>query len=175
MVSSAVQDKTKGDRPLEIPSISVVVPVFRSAPLLPALVQRLTSVLDAERRPWEIILVDDASLDDSYAVMRRLRAADSRVRIVQFARNHGQQHASLCGLNYARGEEVVTMDDDLQNPPEEIPRIWERLFRGDRSRSQRGLGLGLSLVKAIVETHGGTVSVRSTVGVGSTFSVMLPR
>jgi signal transduction histidine kinase len=60
-------------------------------------------------------------------------------------------------------------------PPQEIPRIWERLFRGDRSRSQRGLGLGLSLVKAIVEAHGGTVSVRSTVGAGSTFSVTLPR
>ncbi len=130
MVSSAVQDKTKGGGPLEIPSISVVVPVFRSAPLLPALVQRLKSVLDAERRPWEIILVDDASLDESYAVMQQLRAADSRVRIVQFARNQGQQHASLCGLNYARGEEVVTLDDDLQNPPEEIPRLLAKLREG---------------------------------------------
>jgi polyisoprenyl-phosphate glycosyltransferase len=99
-----VQDKTTGGGPLDIPSISVVVPVFRSAPLLPALVQRLKSVLDAERQPWEIILVDDASLDQSYAVMQQLRAADARVRIVQFARNQGQQHASLCGLNYARGE-----------------------------------------------------------------------
>jgi signal transduction histidine kinase len=70
---------------------------------------------------------------------------------------------------------IEITDSGMGIPPEEIPRIWERLFRGDRSRSQRGLGLGLSLVKAIVETHGGTVSVRSTVGVGSTFSVMLPR
>jgi signal transduction histidine kinase len=60
-------------------------------------------------------------------------------------------------------------------PGEEIPRIWERLFRGDRSRSQRGLGLGLSLVKAIVEAHGGTVAVRSIVGQGSTFTVTLQR
>jgi signal transduction histidine kinase len=60
-------------------------------------------------------------------------------------------------------------------PPEEINRIWERLFRGDRSRSQRGLGLGLSLVKAIVEAHGGAVSVRSVVGEGSTFTVILRR
>jgi signal transduction histidine kinase len=59
-------------------------------------------------------------------------------------------------------------------PADELPRIWERLFRGDRSRTERGLGLGLSLVKAIVEAHGGTVSVSSAVGQGSTFTVSLP-
>jgi polyisoprenyl-phosphate glycosyltransferase len=110
--------------------ISVVVPVFRSAALLPALAERLKSALDAQDRPWEIVMVDDASPDDSYAVMRRLRAADARVRIVQLARNHGQQHATLCGLNYARGDEVVTMDDDLQNPPEEIAPLLARLREG---------------------------------------------
>jgi signal transduction histidine kinase len=66
-------------------------------------------------------------------------------------------------------------DNGTGIPPEEIGRIWERLFRGDRSRSQRGLGLGLSLVKAIVEAHGGSVSVSSVVGQGSTFAVTLPR
>jgi glycosyltransferase involved in cell wall biosynthesis len=110
--------------------ISVVVPVFRSAALLPSLAQRLKSALDAEERPWEIIMVDDASPDDSYAVMQRLRAADPRIRIVQLARNHGQQHATLCGLNYARGEEVVTIDDDLQNPPEEIAPLLAKLREG---------------------------------------------
>jgi signal transduction histidine kinase len=59
-------------------------------------------------------------------------------------------------------------------PADELPRIWERLFRGDASRAERGLGLGLSLVKAIVEAHGGTVSVESTVGRGSTFTVAVP-
>jgi undecaprenyl-phosphate 4-deoxy-4-formamido-L-arabinose transferase len=110
--------------------ISVVVPVFRSAPLLPALAARLKSVLDAQGRPWEIVMVDDASPDDSYAVMQGLRKADPRVRIVQLARNHGQQHATLCGLNYARGEEVVTIDDDLQNPPEEIAALLAKLREG---------------------------------------------
>ena len=66
-------------------------------------------------------------------------------------------------------------DTGMGIPPEETPRIWERLFRGDRSRSQRGLGLGLSLVKAIVEAHGGTVSVHSSPGQGSTFTVALGR
>ena len=110
--------------------ISVVVPVYRSAPLLPALAERLKRALEAEQRPWEIVMVDDASPDDSYAVMQKLRAADPRVRIVQLARNHGQQHATLCGLNYALGEEVVTIDDDLQNPPEEIGALLERLRQG---------------------------------------------
>lgn len=110
--------------------ISVVVPVFRSAALLPELVERLKGALDAQGRPWEVIMVDDASPDASYAVMRELRAADPRVRIVQLARNHGQQHATLCGLNYARGDEIVTIDDDLQNPPEEIPVLLARLREG---------------------------------------------
>jgi heavy metal sensor kinase len=70
---------------------------------------------------------------------------------------------------------IELTDTGMGIPPEEIPRIWERLFRGDRSRSQRGLGLGLSLVKAIVEAHGGTVSVQSVPGQGSTFTVMLGR
>jgi signal transduction histidine kinase len=70
---------------------------------------------------------------------------------------------------------IEVTDTGMGIPLEEIPRIWERLFRGDRSRSQRGLGLGLSLVKAIVEAHGGAVSVQSKVGQGSTFTVTLPR
>jgi heavy metal sensor kinase len=70
---------------------------------------------------------------------------------------------------------VEITDTGMGIPPEEIPRIWERLFRGDRSRSQRGLGLGLSLVKAVVEAHGGAVGVRSIVGQGSTFTVTLRR
>jgi signal transduction histidine kinase len=70
---------------------------------------------------------------------------------------------------------VEFTDTGMGIPSAEIPRIWERLFRGDRSRSQRGLGLGLSLVKAVVEAHGGAVGVRSVVGQGSTFTVMLPR
>jgi polyisoprenyl-phosphate glycosyltransferase len=111
--------------------ISVVVPVYRSAQLLPALAARLKAALDAQGgSAWEIVMVDDASPDDSYEVMRRLRAADPRVRIVQLARNHGQQHATLCGLNYARGDEVVTIDDDLQNPPEEIAALLARLREG---------------------------------------------
>ena len=114
----------------QAPLISVVIPVFRSAPLLRPLAQRLTSTLDAQGIPWELIFVDDASPDESFAVLRDLRASDHRLRIVQLARNQGQQHATLCGLNYARGVEVVTIDDDLQNPPEEIARLLAKLREG---------------------------------------------
>jgi signal transduction histidine kinase len=65
-------------------------------------------------------------------------------------------------------------DTGIGIPRDEVPRIWERLFRGDRSRAERGLGLGLSLVKAIVEAHGGSVAVESDLGRGSTFTVSLP-
>ncbi|MFN8064610.1 MAG: HAMP domain-containing sensor histidine kinase, partial [Vicinamibacterales bacterium] len=65
-------------------------------------------------------------------------------------------------------------DNGIGIPGEELPRIWERLFRGDSSRTARGLGLGLSFVKAIVEAHGGTVDVASTPGSGATFTVSLP-
>ena len=69
---------------------------------------------------------------------------------------------------------VSVRDTGSGIPPHELPRIWERLFRGDTSRTERGLGLGLSLVKAIVEAHGGTVDVSSEAGRGSTFTVNLP-
>ena len=65
-------------------------------------------------------------------------------------------------------------DTGLGIRPDELPRIWDRLFRGDTSRTERGLGLGLSLVKAVVEAHGGTVEVESEPGQGSTFTVSLP-
>jgi glycosyltransferase involved in cell wall biosynthesis len=118
------------NRFVDPPSISVVVPVYRSARLLPALAERLRAALEGEGRPWEIVLVDDASPDDSYRVLQQLRAGDGRLRIVQFARNQGQQHATLCGLNYARGSEVITIDDDLQSAPEEIPLLLAKLRDG---------------------------------------------
>jgi signal transduction histidine kinase len=71
---------------------------------------------------------------------------------------------------------VITVTDTGTGiPAEEIPRIWERLYRGDKSRSQRGLGLGLSLVRAIIKAHGGSIEVQSTVGKGSSFVIHLPK
>lgn len=111
-------------------SISVVIPVFRSAPILAELYQRLAAVLSPLASDWEIIFVDDASGDGTFERLVELRERDPRVKLVRFARNAGQHHATLCGLQRAAGELVFTMDDDLQNPPEEIPAFIARIDQG---------------------------------------------
>ncbi|MBB6184224.1 glycosyltransferase family 2 protein [Oleiagrimonas soli] len=112
------------------PVISVVVPVFRSKATLNALYDRVRNVLDDVASSWEIILVDDASNDGTFEVMLALHEHDSRVKLVRFARNTGQHHATLCGLQRASGDYAFTLDDDLQNPPEEIPRFIEKMEEG---------------------------------------------
>ncbi|PIQ52189.1 MAG: glycosyltransferase [Comamonadaceae bacterium CG12_big_fil_rev_8_21_14_0_65_59_15] len=104
--------------------LSIVVPVYRSAGTLEALLQRLSQVLSPITDRYEIILIDDGSADDSWAVIERLRPAYGKHLVaVQLMRNYGQHNALMCGLGLARGEYVVTMDDDLQNPPEEISKL----------------------------------------------------
>ncbi|MDO5702362.1 MAG: glycosyltransferase family 2 protein [Lachnospiraceae bacterium] len=103
---------------------SIVVPVYNSEHTLEDLYRRLVHVFDEElKRPFELLLVDDSSRDGSFAVMEKLRAADRRVKIFQMARNFGQHPALLCGFHYVEGDFVITMDDDLQHPPEEIPKL----------------------------------------------------
>jgi glycosyltransferase involved in cell wall biosynthesis len=111
-------------------SISVVIPVFRSGPELQNLYERLQAVLSDITFQWEIILVDDASNDGTFDRMLELHRKDNRVKVIRFARNIGQHHATLCGLQRASGDVVLTMDDDLQNPPEEIPAFLARLDEG---------------------------------------------
>lgn len=104
--------------------LSVVVPVYNSADTLPALVERLTRVLNTMSSRYEIILLDDGSRDHSWKVMQSLRQLHgAHLTIVQLMRNYGQHNTLMCGLNLAQGKYVVTMDDDLQNPPEEIPTL----------------------------------------------------
>ncbi len=104
--------------------ISVVIPVYRSADTLPDVVRRLRAVLDVGPRPYEIIFVDDSSPDDSWQVLIDLQRENAdRIVLVQLMRNFGQHNALMCGFRHSRGRFVVTMDDDLQNPPEEVPRL----------------------------------------------------
>ncbi len=104
--------------------ISVVVPVYRSADTLREVVRRLRAVLDGCRRSYEIIFVDDSSPDDSWKVLLDLQRENAhRIVLVQLMRNFGQHNALMCGFRHSRGRFVLTMDDDLQNPPEEIPRL----------------------------------------------------
>ncbi len=113
------------------PSLSVVVPVYNSAGILPKLVERLEPVLAATGAAYELVLVDDNSRDESWLVVQELAARHAWVRGVRMMRNYGQHNALLCGIRRARHEVVVTMDDDLQHPPEELPRLLAELADGN--------------------------------------------
>jgi undecaprenyl-phosphate 4-deoxy-4-formamido-L-arabinose transferase len=112
------------------PALSIVIPVFNEARSLGPLHQRLARTLETIGRPYEIIFVDDGSRDESADVLRALRARDAAVRMIRFTRNYGQHAALFAGMERARGEIVVTLDADLQNPPEEIPRLLAALAGG---------------------------------------------
>jgi undecaprenyl-phosphate 4-deoxy-4-formamido-L-arabinose transferase len=101
----------------------VVVPVFEEAETIGELYRRATASLEQLGRPYELIVVDDGSRDGTWAEIERLGADDPRLRAVRFKRNFGQHPAMHAGLSRARGEIVLTMDGDLQNAPEDIPRL----------------------------------------------------
>ena len=105
------------------PVLSVVVPVFEEVDTIAELYRRATASLEELGRPYEVIFVDDGSADGTWREIERIRAADDRIRAVRFKRNFGQHPAMHAGLSRARGEIVVTMDGDLQNAPEDIPRL----------------------------------------------------
>lgn len=111
--------------------LSIVVPVYNSSTTLSDLLARLTAAIDPVTQNYEIILVDDGSKDASWNTIQTLRPAyGSRVVGVQLMRNYGQHNALMCGLGLARGAFVVTMDDDLQNPPEEVPKLLASIKAG---------------------------------------------
>ena len=113
---------------MESGAVSVVVPVYESAETLETLVDRIGAVL--RDRPWEIILVNDGSSDSSWAIITRLAREHSNAVGIDLTRNFGQHNALLAGIRAATAPIVVTLDDDLQNPPEEIPRLLARLEEG---------------------------------------------
>jgi undecaprenyl-phosphate 4-deoxy-4-formamido-L-arabinose transferase len=112
------------------PYLSVVVPVFNEADNIPILHQRLIDSLQALKRPFEVIYVDDGSQDASLGVLTVLTDRDPRVKIVELTRNYGQHAAILAGFDQTRGTIVVTLDADLQNPPEEIGKLVTTIEEG---------------------------------------------
>lgn len=111
--------------------ISVVIPVFNSAEALPILTERLHQVLTALGRDFEIVFVDDRSRDNSWHVLEQLKAQyGPTLRIARLLVNSGQHNAVLCGLYLSTGAIVITMDDDLQNPPEEVPKLVAAIDQG---------------------------------------------
>ena len=111
-------------------TLSIVVPVFNSEGTLEELHERLTAVLDELGAPYEILFVNDGSADASWERVTELAAQDDRVRGLDLMRNYGQHNALLAGIRAAAHDVVVTLDDDLQNPPEEIPKLLSRLDEG---------------------------------------------
>jgi undecaprenyl-phosphate 4-deoxy-4-formamido-L-arabinose transferase len=113
------------------PALSVVIPVYNEERVLPALFERLYVALDQLGEPYEVIFVDDGSRDRSVALLRaQYERRPDATRVVVFASNAGQHMAILAGFEYSRGRHVVTLDADLQNPPEEIGRLVEALNGG---------------------------------------------
>ena len=113
------------------PGVSVVVPVYNSQKTLEELVRQVGAVLDGLGLDYEIILVNDGSRDQSWQEISRLcMSPQSRVRGINLMRNYGQHNALLCGVRKARFNRVVTVDDDLQHPPGEIPALLAKLDEG---------------------------------------------
>ncbi len=123
-----------------LPEVSLVVPVFNEEATLEEVCRRATATLEELGKPFELIVVDDGSRDGTWAVVERLAAEDPRFRAVRFKKNFGQHPAMHAGLVRARGDIVVTMDADLQNVPEDLPRLIAAVEGGADVASGRRVG-----------------------------------
>jgi len=126
------------------PAISVVVPAYNEQDNVRPLVERLRKVLEPVTPHYEIIFISDGSHDETAARVTSLHAEDPRVRLIELSRNFGHQLAIMAGLDHAAGEAVITMDADLQHPPEVIPELLRRWMAGD------------DVVHAVRQTSGGS-------------------
>ena len=134
----------------EKPKFSIVVPMYNEEESLPVLYQRITEVMDRTSEPWEFVMVDDGSSDRTADMIRDFSQEDQRVRPVIFARNFGQQSAVKAGLDFARGEAVVVIDADLQDPPEVIFQLIEKWREGyEVVYAQRTIREGESFFKKL--------------------------
>jgi undecaprenyl-phosphate 4-deoxy-4-formamido-L-arabinose transferase len=123
-----------------VPAVSIVVTLYNEAESVDELYRRAVAALEGAGLAFEILFVDDGSADGTWGEVERLHALDARVRGVRFRRNAGQHPAMHAGLSRARGDVVVTMDGDLQNPPEEIPRLVAAVEAGSEVASGRRVG-----------------------------------
>jgi glycosyltransferase involved in cell wall biosynthesis len=132
------------------PTFSVVVPVFEEADGVERFHQRLATVMHAIAESWEAVYVNDGSHDGSLGILERLRRADGRIALVNLSRNFGKEIATTAGLDHARGDAVIVIDADLQDPPEIIPQLvaaWRAGF--DMVYAQRRVREGESWMKKL--------------------------
>jgi len=111
-------------------SISVLIPVYRSEATLPPLIKRLAATLSAMQADYEVILINDGSPDRSWEIICSLAKEHPFIQGINLTRNFGQHNALLCGIRAARKDIILTIDADLQNPPEEIPKLIDKLDEG---------------------------------------------
>lgn len=117
---------------LDRPTYSVVAPVWNEEALVAEFYQRVVAVMQPLGEPFELVLVNDGSTDRSPEILRRLHADDAHVKVINFSKNFGHQIAITAGIDYARGQAVVVLDSDLQDPPEVIPRLIDEWQRGSQ-------------------------------------------
>jgi polyisoprenyl-phosphate glycosyltransferase len=113
-----------------IPQISIIVPIFNESACINELYKRICNVMDSSKRSWELLFVDDGSTDGSTGLIRDIAKNDKHVRPVIFARNFGHQIAVTAGMDYCRGDAVVVIDADLQDPPEVILKLIDKWKEG---------------------------------------------
>ncbi|HVR87660.1 MAG TPA: glycosyltransferase [Planctomycetota bacterium] len=112
------------------PHVSAVIPVYNEEANLPELNERMIKALESIGKSWELIYVDDGSTDKSLELLTGYAAKDKRIKSVEFNRNYGQHAAVFAGLSQTTGDIVVTLDADLQNPPEEVPKLVSKMEEG---------------------------------------------
>ncbi len=110
--------------------LSVVIPAYNEEENVPILYEKLKKVLDGLGQDYEIIFVDDGSTDGTYQRLKQLAEKDSRLKVIRFKRNYGQTAAMSAGFEHAKGNVIITLDADLQNDPEDIPILLEKLEEG---------------------------------------------
>src|SRR3990167_11345735 len=106
--------------------VSIVIPVYNEEESIPVLYKDIKKVMDSIGREYEVIFVDDGSKDRSFSVLNDIHTSDNKVKVISFRRNFGQTAAMAAGFDYAEGDIIITMDADLQNDPEDIPRLVEK-------------------------------------------------
>lgn len=128
--------------------ISVVVPVYNEEEVLPEFYKRITAVMDALEHRTELVFVDDGSTDGTRALVSKLRDGDPRIALVHLSRNFGKEIAMTAGLHHARGDAIIVIDADLQDPPELIPELLRRWQDGfDAVYAKRSSRDGETLLK----------------------------
>ena len=148
--------------------ISIIIPVFRSQECLSELHHRLTEVLVSQNLSFEILFVEDCGGDNSWQVIKEIACRDQRVKGFRMMRNFGQHNALLAGIREARGNVIATLDDDLQHPPEELPRLLQQVHNGydvvygSPERQQHGVyrDMASQITKIVLQSTMGAKTAR---------------